>query len=144
MGKIELLRGNYAASYGVKLSKVQVITAYPITPQTSIVEFLANCCESGELNAAFVRVESEHSAMSAAIGASAAGARVFTASRSQGLLYMAEVVHWAAGARLPIIMAIVNRALAAPWSVWTDHQDAISMRDSGWIQFFAKNNQEVL
>ncbi|MFX0163400.1 MAG: transketolase C-terminal domain-containing protein [Candidatus Hodarchaeota archaeon] len=144
MGKIELLRGNYAASYGVKLSKVQVIAAYPITPQTSIVEVLANCCESGELNAAFVRVESEHSAMSAAIGASAAGARVFTASGSQGLLYMAEVVHWAAGARLPIIMAIVNRALAAPWSVWTDHQDAISMRDSGWIQFFAKNNQEVL
>ena len=136
--------GNYAAAYAVKLAKVKVVAAYPITPQTSVVEKIADFIANGEMNAEYIKVESEHSAMSACIGASAAGVRTFTATSSQGLLYMHEMLHWASGSRLPIVMAQVNRAIAPPWSIWTDHNDSISQRDTGWIQFYCENNQEIL
>src|SRR5512136_2100520 len=136
--------GNYAAAYAVKLSKVKVVAAYPITPQTAIVEKIAEFVANGQMNAEYIKVESEHSAMSACIGASAAGARTFTATSSQGLLYMHEMLHWASGSRLPVVMAQVNRAIAPPWSIWTDHNDSISQRDTGWIQFYCENNQDIL
>ena len=136
--------GNYAAAYAVKLAKVKVVAAYPITPQTSVVEKIADFIANGEMNAEYIKVESEHSAMSACIGASAAGVRTFTATSSQGLLYMHEMLHWASGSRLPIVMAQVNRAIAPPWSIWTDHNDSISQRDTGWIQFYCENNQDIL
>lgn len=138
------LSGNHAAAYAAKLSRVEVVAAYPITPQTQIVEKLAEFIEKGELKAKFIRVESEHSAMAACIGAAAVGARAFTATSSQGLLYMSEMLWWAAGARLPIVMGIVTRALAPPWSIWSDHIDVLSQRDTGWIIAFAENAQEVL
>jgi len=141
---IKMLTGNYAAAYAVKLSRVEVISAYPITPQTPIIEKLSEFVERGELNARFIRVESEHSAMASLIGAASVGARTYTATSAQGLLYMGEVVWWAAGARLPIVMGVVTRALAPPWSIWTDHTDILSFRDSGWIILFASNAQEVL
>jgi 2-oxoisovalerate ferredoxin oxidoreductase alpha subunit len=136
--------GNYAAAYAVKLSRVKVVAAYPITPQTAVVEKIAEFVAKGEMNAEYIKVESEHSAMSACIGASAAGARTFTATSSQGLLYMHEMLHWASGSRLPVVMAQVNRAIAPPWSIWTDHNDSISQRDTGWIQFYCENNQDIL
>jgi len=139
-----VISGNEAIALGVKLSRVQVVAAYPITPQTTIVEKIASYVENGELEAEFIRVESEHSAMAACIGAAAGGARAFTATSSQGLLYMSEMVFWAGGARLPIVMAVVCRALAPPWSIWCEHTDALSQRDSGWIQFWVENNQEAL
>jgi len=138
-----VLTGNYAVAYAVKLCRPQVIAAYPITPQTSIVEKIAEFVERGELKAKYIRVESEHSAMAAVIGASATGARVFTATSSQGLLYMHEAVWSAAGARLPIVMAVVTRAIFPPWSIWTDHSDLLDQRDTGWIIAMAENNQEV-
>ena len=138
-----MLTGNYAVAYAVKLCRPQVIAAYPITPQTSIVEKIAEFVERGELEAKYIRVESEHSAMAAVIGASATGARVFTATSSQGLLYMHEAVWSAAGARLPIVMAVVTRAIFPPWSIWTDHSDLLDQRDTGWIIAMAENNQEV-
>jgi 2-oxoisovalerate ferredoxin oxidoreductase alpha subunit len=136
--------GNYSAAYAVKLAKVKVVAAYPITPQTAVVEKIAEFAANGEMNAQYIKVESEHSAMSACIGASAAGVRTFTATSSQGLLYMHEMLHWASGSRLPIVMAEVNRAIAPPWSIWTDHNDSISQRDTGWIQFYCENNQDIL
>ncbi len=136
--------GNYSAAYAVKLAKVKVVAAYPITPQTAVVEKIAEFVAKGEMNAQYIKVESEHSAMSACIGASAAGVRTFTATSSQGLLYMHEMLHWASGSRLPIVMAEVNRAIAPPWSIWTDHNDSISQRDTGWIQFYCENNQDIL
>jgi 2-oxoisovalerate ferredoxin oxidoreductase alpha subunit len=136
--------GNYAAAYAVKLAKVKVVAAYPITPQTAVVEKIAEFIANGEMNAEYINVESEHSAMSACIGASAAGVRTFTATSSQGLLYMHEMLHWASGSRLPVVMAQVNRAVAPPWSIWTDHNDSISQRDTGWIQFYCENNQDIL
>ncbi|RLE88353.1 MAG: pyruvate ferredoxin oxidoreductase [Thermoprotei archaeon] len=139
-----VISGNEAVALGVKLSRVQVVAAYPITPQTAIVEKIAEYVEKGELRAEFIRVESEHSAMAACIGAAAGGARAFTATSSQGLLYMSEMVFWAGGARLPIVMAVVTRALAPPWSIWCDHNDALSQRDSGWVQLWAESVQEVL
>ena len=139
-----VVNGNYAAAYAVKLAKAKVVAAYPITPQTSIVEKIAEFIANGEMNAEYIKVESEHSAMSACIGASAAGVRTFTATSSQGLLYMHEMLHWASGSRLPIVMAQVNRAIAPPWSIWTDHNDSISQRDTGWIQFYCENNQDIL
>ncbi|MCS7104816.1 MAG: pyruvate ferredoxin oxidoreductase [Thermofilaceae archaeon] len=139
-----VLSGNEAVAVGVKLSRVNVVAAYPITPQTTIVEKIADYVEQGELKARFINVESEHSAMAACIGAAAGGARCFTATSSQGLLYMGEMVYWAGGARLPIVMAVVNRALAPPWSIWCDHNDALSLRDAGWIQMWAESVQEVL
>jgi pyruvate/2-oxoacid:ferredoxin oxidoreductase alpha subunit len=139
-----VMTGNYASAYGAKLAKVEVIAAYPITPQTSIVEKLAEFVSTGELRAKFIPVESEHSAMAACIAAETAGARTYTATSSQGLTLMHEVLMWASGARLPIVMTNVSRAMAPPWSVWVDHMDSIAQRDTGWLQFFCESNQEVL
>ncbi|RLG91034.1 MAG: pyruvate ferredoxin oxidoreductase [Thermoprotei archaeon] len=143
MGKLVALTGNYAVAYAAKYARVDVIAAYPITPQTSIVEKLAELIESGELDAIMIRVESEHSALAATFGAAIAGARAFTATSSQGLLYMHEFVHWTSRARIPAVMAIVTRALAPPWNIWPDHSDFMDQRDAGWIMGFAMDNQEV-
>jgi pyruvate/2-oxoacid:ferredoxin oxidoreductase alpha subunit len=140
----KVVTGNYAVSWGARLARAQVVAAYPITPQTSIIEKLASFCADGEMDARFIKVESEHSAMAACIGASAAGARAFTATSGQGLLLMHEVVHWAAGARLPIVMGVVNRAIAPGWSIWTEQGDTLSQRDTGWMQFYCETNQDVL
>jgi len=139
-----VLEGNHAASYAARLCRVQVIAAYPITPQTQIVEKLAEFCADGSLPARFIQVESEHSAMAACIGAASAGARAFAATSSQGLALMHELLHWAAGARLPIVMVNVNRAMAPPWSIYADQTDSVAQRDTGWIQFYCAGNQEVL
>ena len=139
-----VISGNEAAAYGAMLSRVQVIPAYPISPQTTIVEALAEFCAGGKLKADFVKVESEHSAMACCIGAASAGARTFTATSAQGLALMHEVLHWAAGSRLPIVMANVNRAMSAPWTMWCDQGDSLSQRDTGWLQFYCEDNQEVL
>ncbi len=143
MPKAMVLTGNYAAAYGAWSSRARVVAAYPITPQTSIVEKIAELVETGVMDAKYIRVESEHSAMAACIGAEAMGVRSFTATSSQGLAYMHEMLHWAARARLPIVMAVVNRAMGPPWNIWTDHTDTMSQRDTGWIQAYASNNQEV-
>jgi pyruvate/2-oxoacid:ferredoxin oxidoreductase alpha subunit len=140
----QVLMGNHALSYGAKISRAEVISAYPITPQTEVVELLSRMCASGELKAKFIKVESEHSAMAALIGASATGVRTFTATSSQGLAHMHEMLHWATGARTPIVMGNVNRAFAPPWSIWTEQNDSLSQRDTGWMQLYAQNNQEVL
>ncbi len=139
-----VISGNEAVAYGAMLSRVQLIPAYPISPQTTIVETLSDFCARGMLKADFVKVESEHSAMACCIGAASAGARTFTATSAQGLALMHEVLHWAAGARLPIVMANVNRAMAAPWTMWCDQTDSLSQRDTGWLQFYCEDNQEVL
>ncbi|CAD5245115.1 pyruvate ferredoxin oxidoreductase [Thermococcus camini] len=140
----KVVSGNYAAAYAVKHARVEVVAAYPITPQTSIIEKIAEFIANGEIeNIQYVPVESEHSAMAASIGASATGARAFTATSAQGLALMHEMLHWASGARLPIVMVDVNRAMAPPWSVWDDQTDSLSQRDTGWMQFYAENNQEV-
>lgn len=143
MIKKKSLTGDEAAAWAAKLSRVKVIAAYPITPQTVIVETLARWTESGKLDSEFIMVESEHSAMAATLGASLAGVRSFTASSSQGLLYMYEMISWAAGSRMPIVAAMVNRALGPPWNIWSDHLDVLSARDQGWIQLWAENNQDV-
>jgi len=140
----KVMIGNHAVSWGVKLARAEVIAAYPITPQTQMVEELAEMCADGRLAARFIKVESEHSAMAACIGAAAAGARAFTATSSQGLLLMHEMLHWASLARLPVVMADVNRAVAPGWSIWTDQNDTLSQRDTGWIQLYCESNQEVL
>jgi len=139
-----VISGNEAVAYGAMLARVQVIPAYPISPQTTIVEALSDFCASGQLKADFVKVESEHSAMACCIGAASAGARTFTATSAQGLALMHEVLHWAAGSRLPIVMANVNRAMSAPWTMWCDQGDSLSQRDTGWMQFYCEDNQEVL
>jgi pyruvate ferredoxin oxidoreductase alpha subunit len=139
-----VIEGSHAVSYGVMLSNVQIISAYPITPQTHIVEKLADLCANGDLKAKFLTVESEHSAMASCIGASAVGVRTFTATSSQGLALMHELLHWAAGARLPIVMANVNRTLGAPWNIWSDQTDSLSQRDTGWLQFYCESSQEVV
>lgn len=144
MGQSLILTGNQAAALGAKLCRVQVIAAYPITPQSKIPEVLSEYVERGELKAEFVRVESEHSAMGVCISASLVGARVFTATAANGLAYMHEQLHWAAGARLPIVMPVANRGLGAPWTILNDMQDTIAQRDTGWIQFYCQNNQEIL
>jgi pyruvate/2-oxoacid:ferredoxin oxidoreductase alpha subunit len=140
----QMLDGNHAAAEGVRLSRAQVIAAYPITPQSPVTEKLSEFVERGELDAQYVAVESEHSALAVCTSASMVGARVFTATSAHGLAYMHEMLHWAAGARLPVVLACVNRAIGAPWSVLNDQQDSISQRDTGWIQIYARNNQEVL
>lgn len=140
----KVIMGNHAISYGAMLSRAQVVAAYPITPQTQIVELLSEMCSDGTMDAKFIKVESEHSAMSACIGASAAGARAFTATSAQGLALMHEMIHWAAGGRHPIVMGDVNRAMAPGWSIWTDQNDSLSERDTGWMQFYCSSNQEVL
>ena len=127
-----------------KLANVDVVAAYPITPQTHIVEHLAELVADGELDAAYIPVESEHSAMSACLGASAVGARTFTATAGQGLELMHEVLYTASSMRLPMVMTVANRALSAPLSVWGDHSDAMAVRDTGWIQLFTENGQEVI
>ncbi len=142
--EMKVITGNHAVSYGAKLARVEVIAAYPITPQTTIVELLSEMVAEGDLKARFITVESEHSAMAGCISASIAGARAFTATSSQGLALMHEMLHWAAGVRAPIVMANVNRALAAPWSIWTDQNDSLSQRDTGWMQLYAESNQEAL
>jgi pyruvate/2-oxoacid:ferredoxin oxidoreductase alpha subunit len=143
-GNTRILDGNNAAAQGVKLSRVQVIAAYPITPQSPVTEKLSEFVEKGELDAQYVAVESEHSALAVCTSASTVGARTFTASSSHGLAYMHEMLHWAAGARLPVVLACVNRAIGAPWNVLNDQQDSVSQRDTGWIQIYARNNQEIL
>jgi pyruvate/2-oxoacid:ferredoxin oxidoreductase alpha subunit len=144
-GKMKkVITGNHAVSYGALLSRVEVIAAYPITPQTQVVELLSEFCAEGKLKAKFVKVESEHSAMATCIGASAAGARAFTATSAQGLALMHELLHWAAGGRLPIVLANINRAMAPGWSIWTDQNDSLSQRDTGWMQIYCESNQEVL
>jgi pyruvate ferredoxin oxidoreductase alpha subunit len=140
----KVIMGNHAVSWGVRLARTEVIAAYPITPQTQVVEELSEMCAKGSLKARFIKVESEHSAMAACIGASATGARAFTATSAQGLALMHEVLHWAAGGRLPIVMADINRAMAPGWTVWTDQNDSLSQRDTGWIQIYCESNQEVL
>ena len=142
MGQVIVTTGNYSAAEAAKYARVQVVAAYPITPQTTIVERLAKIIEDGELKAKYVRVESEHSAMAACIGACAAGARVFTATSSHGLLYMHEMLHWTSIMRLPVVMCVVNRSLG-PWNIHVDHNDSISQRDTGWIQFYVEDNQEI-
>jgi len=139
----KVLEGNHAISYGVQASNVKVIAAYPITPQTQIVELLSEMCSDGSMDARFIKVESEHSAMAAAIGASAAGSRAFTATSSHGLLLMHEMLHWAVGARLPVVVANVNRAVGPPWNIWTDQNDSLSQRDTGMLQIYCESNQEV-
>ena len=141
---VSVMTGNEAAATAAKLARVQVIAAYPITPQSPVVEQLAAWVESGELPAEFVAVESEHSAMTVCIGASTVGARTFTATSANGLAYMTEQVWWAPGARLPIVMCIANRAMAAPWNVLNDQQDSMSVRDAGWVQLYCRTNQEIL
>jgi pyruvate/2-oxoacid:ferredoxin oxidoreductase alpha subunit len=136
--------GNVAAALGVKLAGAQVVAAYPITPQTPLTEKLSQFIEAGEMNARYVPVESEHSALAVCIAASSAGARAFTATSANGLLYMHEQVHWAAGARLPIVMCVANRAVGAPWNIWNDHQDSISQRDTGWIQMYSCDHQQII
>ncbi len=140
----KLLNGNLAVSIAVALSKVDVIAAYPITPQTSIIEKLASMCERGEITASFIRTESEHSSMACCFGAALSGARVFTTTSSQGIVLMHEMLHWVSGSRLPVVMVNVSRALGPPWSLWVDHTDSLSQRDTGWIQIYCSNNQEVL
>ena len=139
-----ILDGNHAAAQGAKLSRVQVIAAYPITPQSPVTETLSEFVEGGGLDAEYIAVESEHSALAVCTSASMVGARTFTATSAHGLAYMHEMLHWAAGARLPVVLACVNRAIGAPWNVLNDQQDSISQRDTGWIQIYARNNQEIL
>ncbi len=142
---LQQIEGSRAIAEAVALCRPEVICAYPITPQTHIVEALGEMVKKGELERCeYINVESEFAALSVAIGASAAGARSYTATASQGLLYMAEVVYNAAGLGLPIVMTIGNRAIGAPINIWNDHSDSMSMRDSGWIQLYAESNQEAV
>ncbi len=127
----------------VRMADVDVVSAYPITPQTHIVEDIAEMVANGELNASYIPVESEHSAMSACLGSAAVGARTFTATAGQGLELMHEVLYVASAMRLPLVMAVANRALSSPLSIWGDHSDAMAVRDTGWIQIFAANGQET-
>ncbi|MCD6461416.1 MAG: pyruvate ferredoxin oxidoreductase, partial [Thermoplasmata archaeon] len=144
MAKYLTLTGNAATAWGIKLSKPQVIAAYPITPQTTIVEYIAEFIANGELDARYIKVESEHSALAACIAAENTGVRTFTATSAHGLALMHEMLHWAAGARLPIVIVNANRAMGPPWSIWADHLDSMSQRDTGWLQSYAENNQEIL
>jgi pyruvate/2-oxoacid:ferredoxin oxidoreductase alpha subunit len=140
----KVIMGNHALSFGAMLSRSRVIAAYPITPQTQVVELLSEMCADGTLDARFIKVESEHSAMAACIGASVAGARAFTATSAQGLALMHEMLHWASGGRHPVVMGNINRAMAPGWSIWTDQNDSLSERDTGWMQYYCSSNQEVL
>ena len=140
----QFLSGDEAFAYGVRLAKPAVISAYPITPQTVVVEKLSEFVEDGSLKSDFIHVESEHSALSCAMGVSAAGSRAFTATSSQGLLYMAECLVYASGGRFPIVMMNANRATALPWNIYGDQRDSLALLDSGWIQAYAQNAQEAL
>lgn len=142
--KYDMLLGSEAVAKGVYLARPAVIAAYPITPQTHIIETLAEMVESSELDAEFIKVESELSAISACFGAVAAGVRAFTATSSHGLALMHEFLHWFSGARFPMLMVNANRALGSPWNIWTDQSDSMSQRDTGWIQLYASTVQEAL
>jgi len=141
--KIKILTGNHAAAQALRQAKVGVVAAYPITPQSPVVEKIAEFISKGKMNTRFVKVESEHSALAVCCAASATGSRVGTATSSHGLMLMYEMLPWAAGNRLPIVINLATRATGAPWSVWTDHQDFITMRDVGWLQMFCMDNQEI-
>jgi 2-oxoisovalerate ferredoxin oxidoreductase alpha subunit len=143
MAQMIIDTANHIVGYAAKAARVKVIAAYPITPQTTVVEKIADFVESGEMDAEYIRVESEHSAMVALIGAASAGVRTFTATSAQGLALMHEALHWASGSRLPIVMTVSNRAMGAPWSIWPDFSDSLSQRDTGWMQFYCADNQEV-
>lgn len=135
--------GNRIAAKAAVMAKPEVVAAYPITPQTTLVEAIAEYVARGEYKGEYICVESEHSAMSACIGASAAGSRTFTATSSHGLLLMHEMLHWAALARLPVVMCNINRVIGPGWNIWVDENDSISQRDTGWIQFYCSSNQEI-
>jgi pyruvate ferredoxin oxidoreductase alpha subunit len=143
MAHYKMLDGNTAAVEAMKMARVQVIAAYPITPQSTISEKLSDIVDNGELDARYIRVESEHSAMSATIGAQLTGVRAATATASNGLALMHEVLSVASGCRVPIVMPVTNRSIASPWSLWCDHQDSMSERDTGWLQFYCENVQDV-
>ncbi|MFX0029756.1 MAG: pyruvate ferredoxin oxidoreductase [Candidatus Hermodarchaeota archaeon] len=140
---VMILTGNHAAAHAFRQARVGVVSAYPITPQSPVVEKIAEFIADGKLKARFVKVESEHSAMAVLCAASATGSRVGTATSAHGLELMYEMLPWASGNRLPIVLNLATRSLGAPWSVWTDHQDFITIRDVGWIQLFCENNQEI-
>lgn len=140
----KVIEGTHAISHAVQRCRAKVIAAYPITPSSGVVELLAEMCADGRLDARYVAVESEHSAMATCAGAAQTGIRAFTATSSHGLLYMHEMLHWCAGARLPIVLANVNRAVGSPWNLFADQNDSLSQRDTGWIQYYCENNQEVL
>lgn len=148
MEKVILVReyynGNEAVAQAVRLARVEVVAAYPITPQSTIVEEIAAQIARGQLDAEYIRVESEHAALAACYGAAVTGTRVFTATSSQGLAYMFEMLHYVSGCRIPMVMAVANRGLAAPWTIWADHQDSISCRDTGWVQLYVETAQEAL
>jgi len=144
MSNVQIMTGNQAAALAAKLCSVEVVAAYPITPQSQLSEILSSYVESGELKAEYVRVEGEHSALTVCISASTVGARVFTATSANGLLYMHEQLHWAAGSRLPIVMCCVNRGVGAPWTIFNDQQDSLAQRDTGWMQLYCCNNQEII
>lgn len=143
-GKRMLLTGNHAVAWGARLARPKVIPVYPITPQTPVLELLTEFHAAGELDAEMLTPESEHSVMAACIPASLAGVRVFTATASQGLLLMHELLHYASGARAPIVMANVNRTVASPWGFWPDQTDSLAQRDTGWIQLYVESAQEAL
>ena len=140
----KVIEGTHAISYAVQRCRAEVIAAYPITPSSGVVELLSEMCADGRMDARFVPVESEHSAMATCAGAAQTGIRAFTATSSHGLLYMHEMLHWCAGARLPVVLANVNRAVGSPWNIFADQNDSLSQRDTGWIQYYCENNQEVL
>ncbi|MBW9141708.1 MAG: pyruvate ferredoxin oxidoreductase [Candidatus Aramenus sp.] len=142
-GKVLALVGNHAVAYAVKQAKPQVLAVFPITPQTTMLEKLSEYIDKGELRAELIKVESEHSAMAAIFGAALAGSRVFTATASQGLLYMTEMIYWVGGQRVPLVAAVATRAIASPWSIWDDHQDFVSKRDAIWVQMMAENVQDA-
>lgn len=135
--------GNYIAAKAAVMARPQVVAAYPITPQTTLVEGIANYVAKGEFKGEYICVESEHSAMAACIGASEAGSRTFTATSSHGLLLMHEMLHWASLARLPIVMCNINRVIGPGWNIWADENDSIGQRDTGWIQLYCSSNQEI-
>ncbi|MGI6360893.1 MAG: pyruvate ferredoxin oxidoreductase [Bacillota bacterium] len=141
--KTILDKGCHVVSQAVKSARVDMVAAYPITPQTGIVEEISTLVERGEMDCRFLPVEGEHSAMAACVAAATVGARTFTATSSQGLLYMHEILHMASGCRMPVVMANVNRGVFAPWTIWVDHQDSLSQRDTGWLQYYCASPQEV-
>ncbi len=140
----EMLLGSDAIAYGVKLCRPEVIAAYPITPQTHIIETLSSMVDSGEMPSEYIKVESEMSAIAACFGSVAAGSRSFTATSSHGLALMHEMLHWFAASRFPLVMVNANRALGAPWNIWTDQSDSLAQRDTGWLQIYCETAQEAL
>lgn len=143
MGHKEYLTGNSAIAYAVRLVEPQVVAVYPITPQTSIIEKISDFIANKSLDCEMINVESEHSAMASCYGAACTGVRTFTATAAQGLAFMSEMLPYVSGSRFPVVMAVVNRGMAAPWTIWGDHQDAISQRDTGWIQIYVENAQDA-